>query len=252
MIPVIPDIYLNDPGIDDHTLTHGTAVGIGNIFSCLCIGSRKINTASNHLIPGSTDDRIGLRMDTPAQLITLSPWDIKLLPDTGSKVGTVFPAPWRSHITGRNSVSYTHLFTVQNIGTVPGKEVVQVYVTAPEGALSKPEKVLAGFAKTRELKPGLKEQMRIAIPYESFASYDETGASGFASSYILEKGEYLFHIGRNVRETEVAGSFTLGETVCPVSYTHLDVYKRQISHCPMILRYRFSCQPVYVLSLINI
>lgn len=108
-------------------------------------------------------------------------------------------------------------FTVQNIGTVPGKEVVQVYVTAPEGALSKPEKVLAGFAKTRELKPGLKEQMRIAIPYESFASYDETGASGFASSYILEKGEYLFHIGRNVRETEVAGSFTLEETVCLAS-----------------------------------
>lgn len=61
--------------------------------------------------------------------------------------------------------------------------------------------------------------MRIAIPYESFASYDETGASGFASSYILEKGEYLFHIGRNVRETEVAGSFTLEETVCLASVT---------------------------------
>ena len=46
-------------------------------------------------------------------------------------------------------------------------------------------------------------------PYESFASYDETGASGFASSYILEKGEYLFHIGRNVRETEVAGKMCI-------------------------------------------
>ena len=119
-------------------------------------------------------------------------------------------------------------------------------MTAPEGALSKPEKVLAGFAKTRELKPGLKEQMRIAIPYESFASYDETGASGFASSYVLEKGEYLFHIGRNVRETEVAGSFTLEETVCLASLSQalaltnqavaeaLDGLPEQKLHCSVL------------------
>ena len=54
--------------------------------------------------------------------------------------------------------------TVTNIGDVRGKEVVQVYVKAPQGKLGNPARKLIGFAKTRELAPGEKEELVIIIP----------------------------------------------------------------------------------------
>lgn len=101
---------------------------------------------------------------------------------------------------------------VQNTGEVPGKEVVQAYVKMPQGELGKPLMSLAGFAKTGELKPGEGETLTITIPFEAIASYDETGVSGFASSYVLEKGTYYIYAGGNIRDVEEAGSFILEET----------------------------------------
>lgn len=101
---------------------------------------------------------------------------------------------------------------VTNTGKLSGKEVVQVYVKAPQGVLGKPVMSLAGFAKTRELKPGEGQELVITVPFYTIASYDETGISGFASGYVLEKGTYYIYAGSSVREIEEAGSFTLEET----------------------------------------
>lgn len=99
---------------------------------------------------------------------------------------------------------------VKNTGSLPGKEVVQVYVSAPQSErLPKPYQELRGFAKTQELKPGEEEVVVISFPTTSLASFDAK-----CSSYILEKGQYLVRVGRNSRETEVAAVLELdGEVV---------------------------------------
>ena len=100
---------------------------------------------------------------------------------------------------------------VSNTGNYPGKEVVQIYVNAPQGELGKPDKVLAAFGKTGELAPGEEEFLMFEVPFETFASYDETGKAGPQSSYVLEKGCYTFFVGNSLKNLETAGSFTLEE-----------------------------------------
>lgn len=102
--------------------------------------------------------------------------------------------------------------TVKNTGARAGKEVAEIYVSAPQGELGKPEKVLAAFGKTKELAAGEEETLSFSIPFEAFASYDETGVTGYESCYVLEKGEYRVWAGSSVREGKEAGSFVLEET----------------------------------------
>jgi beta-glucosidase len=95
---------------------------------------------------------------------------------------------------------------VKNIGTsYSGKEVVQVYYEAPQGKLGKPARVLAGFDKTRLLKPGETESLVIRFSANSMASYDDSGATGHSSCYVLESGEYNFYIGNSVKKTVKIG-----------------------------------------------
>lgn len=101
--------------------------------------------------------------------------------------------------------------TVRNTGNRIGRQVVQIYVEAPQGKLGKPAKVLAGFEKTRQLGPGEKEELEFHILPYTFASYDDKGATGHAYSYVLEPGEYRVYAGRNVRDTVCGGVFSLGE-----------------------------------------
>ncbi len=102
---------------------------------------------------------------------------------------------------------------VQNTGNYPGKEVVQAYIHAPLGMLGKPDKVLVGFDKTKVLAPGERQHLVFEIPFYDFASYDETGVTGTASSYVLEDGEYVLYVGNSVRTVEEAGRFSLAETL---------------------------------------
>ncbi len=88
---------------------------------------------------------------------------------------------------------------VKNTGSRAGKEVVQVYFSAPQGKLGKPARVLAAFRKTKLLEPGETVSLRLAFPVASMASYDDTGKV-CASAYVLEPGEYAFYIGGNVRD----------------------------------------------------
>ncbi len=93
--------------------------------------------------------------------------------------------------------------TVTNTGDRPGREVVQAYYGAPRGRLGKPDRVLAGYRKTRLLAPGESERVIIRFPIAQMASYDDLGKVA-PSAWVLERGDYRFFIGTDVgsaRET---------------------------------------------------
>lgn len=92
---------------------------------------------------------------------------------------------------------------VTNTGSRDGKEVVQVYYEAPQGRLGKPKKQLIAFAKTRDLKPGEGQCLYLSFRLRDMASYDDMGKVQKAA-YVLEKGDYLFHVGTSVRDTVLA------------------------------------------------
>ena len=87
---------------------------------------------------------------------------------------------------------------VKNTGSVAGKDVVQVYYTAPYtiGGIEKSHVVLAGFAKTGLLEPGASEKVTVTFAPEDMASYDETGAK----AYVLEAGTYQIKLMNNAHE----------------------------------------------------
>ena len=100
---------------------------------------------------------------------------------------------------------------VTNSGAVAGKQVVQVYCQAPQGKLGKANRVLVGFAKTALLAPGDSETVCIRFPAYTFASYDDVGAV-CRSAWVLEKGEYAFFVGDNVRDSrEIGFKYVLAE-----------------------------------------
>lgn len=111
---------------------------------------------------------------------------------------------------------------VTNTGTVPGKEAVQVYCQPPQGTLGKPARALCGFAKTKELAPGESQTLQIPIPRYTVSSYDDSGRTGHKSCWVLEAGEYLFHVGTDVRSAAPTGSLKIEETI---------VIKRQEEAC---------------------
>ncbi len=90
---------------------------------------------------------------------------------------------------------------VKNEGSYPGKEVIQLYYQAPRGLLGKPLKVLGAFAKTRLLAPGESQDIMLDIRIDDMASFDDTGKVA-KSAYVLEKGDYLFFVGNNVRDAK--------------------------------------------------
>ena len=93
--------------------------------------------------------------------------------------------------------------TVKNIGdTYAAKEVIQVYVEAPQGKLGKAVRVLSAFQKTKELAPGEEMTLHFDIPEYSYASYDDSGVTGYPYAYVLEAGTYHFHVGSSSRATE--------------------------------------------------
>ncbi len=93
--------------------------------------------------------------------------------------------------------------TVKNIGSRAGKEVVQVYFSAPQGVLGKPAVELAAFAKTRLLSPDDCEILTLSFPISFMASYDDLGKLQ-KSAYVLEKGEYKIYAGNSCRNLKPA------------------------------------------------
>lgn len=106
--------------------------------------------------------------------------------------------------------------TVKNTGSVAGKEVVQLYASAPYtlGGIEKAHKVLVGFAKTKLLQPGESETVTVGFDPYSAASYDyrDANSNGF-SGYELEAGEYTLYVSRNAHESEKAIALKLAADV---------------------------------------
>lgn len=101
---------------------------------------------------------------------------------------------------------------VRNAGRLKGKEVVQIYLSLPQGTLGNPEKVLVAFAKTKELEPDEEQTLTISFDIADFAVYDDCGKSGYKSAYVLEKGEYVVFAGTSVRDTIEVCTYTQDET----------------------------------------
>ena len=102
--------------------------------------------------------------------------------------------------------------TVKNTGSVPGKKAVMVYCKAPDGALSKPSRVLTGFAKTGNIPEGEEERVTITAPVRRFASFDDDCRTGFGTTgYVLEKGTYEFFLGSDFISASPVGSFDLSD-----------------------------------------
>lgn len=117
--------------------------------------------------------------------------------------------------TGRVTVSVK----VTNCGdTFPGREVVQIYVSLPEGRLEKERRRLCAFAKTKELAPGESQRIEMTFEAEDMASYDER-----RSSWILEPGCYGIFVGdsldasvlQEALELSEEKILTVAEQICP-------------------------------------
>ena len=105
-----------------------------------------------------------------------------------------------------NNDIVTVTITVKNTGSVSGKEVAQVYVTAPQEKIEKPVHELKTFAKTRELQPGESQVLTMQIPVRDLASFDEAG-----SQWLTEAGTYTFSIGSSSRDIHATATTKLKE-----------------------------------------
>lgn len=102
---------------------------------------------------------------------------------------------------------------VTNTGSRPGRQVVQVYVEAPQGKLGKAARVLADYWKTPELAPGQSAETSLWIDLESLASFDDSGVTGHPYAYVLEAGAYRLYVGTDVRSASLAGQLFVEEQV---------------------------------------
>jgi len=101
---------------------------------------------------------------------------------------------------------FTATVTVKNTGKVAGKEVVQLYVSAPTGGLVKPESELKGFAKTKELAPGESQTLTIDVSTYSLASFNEA-----ASQWEAAAGNYNVRFAANVNDVKATVPFRLAK-----------------------------------------
>ncbi len=96
--------------------------------------------------------------------------------------------------------TYTVAVDVKNTGKMAGKEVVQLYVAAPNSTqMDKPEKELKAFAKTKTLEPGETATVTLTVNAADLASYDEA-----SSSWVVDAGTYKFLVGASSRDIKAA------------------------------------------------
>ena len=98
---------------------------------------------------------------------------------------------------------------VTNTADRPGKETVMLFVEKPSGALGNPARELVAFGKTGELAPGESQELELTATIYQLSSYDDSGCTGHKSCYVLQKGDYRFYCGKNVRDAVYTGAFTV-------------------------------------------
>ena len=102
---------------------------------------------------------------------------------------------------------------VTNTGSFEASKTVMLFADAPMGMLSKPARVLVGFAKTDSLAPGESETVTIEVTPDRYASYDDDGRLGLGTGFMLEKGVYSFMLGDDVVSVTEAGKITLDDNI---------------------------------------
>ena len=106
---------------------------------------------------------------------------------------------------------------VKNKGEVySGKEVVQIYVSCPDGELKKEAQRLTSFAKTKNLKPGEEERIVLQFDLRDLTSYREKDAAT-----VLEPGEYVVRVGNSSRNTRVCGILKLETEMITEKHSHI-------------------------------
>jgi len=118
----------------------------------------------------------------------------------------------------------TATVTITNTGKVAGKEVVQLYISAPGKTLNKPAEELKGFAKTRLLKAGESETISLIINARDLASYDTK-----AASWIAEPGTYTIKIGASSENIKAKADFTVANEIVVEKLSNLLVPKVAIN-----------------------
>ena len=102
---------------------------------------------------------------------------------------------------------FTFKVKVTNTGECAGKEVVQLYLEKPCGKLGNPARELAAFGKTKELSPGESEELTLFVDFYQLCSYDDCGSTNNAGCYVVEAGDYKFHLGVNARDNNEIFNF---------------------------------------------
>jgi len=97
---------------------------------------------------------------------------------------------------------------IENAGSAAGKEVVQVYLSAPDAKMNKPREELAAFAKTRLLEPGQSQTLTFELNSRDLSSFDTA-----LSSWLAEAGEYKVKAGASSKNIKQTASFRLNEDI---------------------------------------
>ena len=98
--------------------------------------------------------------------------------------------------------------TVKNTGKTAGKEVVQVYLSAPSKSIDKPKEELKAFAKTKELKPGESETLKLTLSPKDLASFLES-----RSAWIAEAGTYKVLVGASSLDIKKSAEFSVAKEI---------------------------------------
>ena len=98
--------------------------------------------------------------------------------------------------------------TITNSGKSAGKEIVQLYITAPPGKVDKPAFELKGFAKTHLLQPGQSEKIAFTITADDLASFNTD-----ATAWIADAGTYTIHVGSSSAHFRQTATFTLAKNI---------------------------------------
>ena len=113
--------------------------------------------------------------------------------------------------TAEKTGQLEYTVTVTNTGSIPGKDTALLYLRKPGGALGNPERELVAFGKTGILEPGQSQTLVLTVKAEQLASYDDAGLTGHRDCYVLQKGDYRFFLGGDVRSAREIGGIRIGQ-----------------------------------------